>query len=443
MCHRQRGSRSLALTGASSATMVGRAMRNCLVWMLLVVGVGLEPPPAPTQLVVLTNDATVSGVVVRVPDGYRITSGRSEQVIAAERVVAVCGTHHEALAVLRQRANLRDADERVRLARWCRQHGLAEATRHELAAALALDPQHRVALGLQRTLQTEGAGNPAPAPASPKLPMGEDIKPRRIPTDLPRLSERQMAEFTRRVQPILRNSCGTGACHGSERDNVSFRIVAPLTTNGFTPAQTQKNLDQVWAVVDRNDWEKSPLLSHALRAHGGSTRPPLHPNSIPFQTLAVWVQSVSGTKPAVAVAAPKSMPSTAAGGATGFAADQAPSPPPMATVSPAPPGDGTKPETPQALDRPGPKPPPASTGDNRSESTALEAWMMETLGRKATAKPPPAPEAPVPAPVRPTPPEKSRGPTTDLPTDASDDPFDVGPFNRRYHPERDGTKPKK
>ena len=57
------------------------------------------------------------------------------------------------------RSNLNDPDERMRLAGWCRLHGLHTAAIDELQAALRLDPDRLEAKRLLRVL---------PAGASPR-----------------------------------------------------------------------------------------------------------------------------------------------------------------------------------------------------------------------------------------------------------------------------------
>jgi hypothetical protein len=95
--------------------------------------------------------------------------------------------------------------------------------------------------------------------------------------------------FTARIQPILFNSCGSGACHGGSAAK-SFTLKRPVSTGQLTPAMTRHNLNQALTLIDKEDSPNSQLLKMALEAHGGAARPPMLSKQTPaYQHLEAWV----------------------------------------------------------------------------------------------------------------------------------------------------------
>ena len=94
--------------------------------------------PAHGKVLVLENDQTLAGDVERAGDLYRVRRLIGETTVPAERVLRLCADMGEAYAFLRGRANLSDADERLRLAEWCRLNGLHDQALAEVKAAVEL-----------------------------------------------------------------------------------------------------------------------------------------------------------------------------------------------------------------------------------------------------------------------------------------------------------------
>lgn len=100
--------------------------------------------------------------------------------------------------------------------------------------------------------------------------------------------------FTRRVQPILFNCCGSLACHG--RQNApGLQLRVPVRFSQLTPTMTEHNLEQVLSLINLEKPLESPLLQRAVQAHGGGSRPPLPgPGSAAYRTLETWVLQLAG-----------------------------------------------------------------------------------------------------------------------------------------------------
>src|SRR5688572_15141370 len=97
-----------------------------------------ETPHAASRgrVLVLDNERTLEGDVVREGDRYRVRRSVGETWVPADKALALCATYEEAHTYLQGRANLGDPDERLRLARWCQLRGLREQALKEATEAL-------------------------------------------------------------------------------------------------------------------------------------------------------------------------------------------------------------------------------------------------------------------------------------------------------------------
>src|SRR5262245_36644683 len=80
--------------------------------------------PVSGKLLVLENERTLEGDIDLAGDVYRIRRQSGEATVPAAKVLRLCASLEEAYEFVRARANLGDADERLRLAQWCHLRGL-------------------------------------------------------------------------------------------------------------------------------------------------------------------------------------------------------------------------------------------------------------------------------------------------------------------------------
>jgi hypothetical protein len=114
------------------------------------------------------------------------------------------------------------------------------------------------------------------------------------PGRYPHLTSENRLAFTRRIQPILFNCCGSQACHG-RADASALALKVPARFGQLTPLMTEHNLTQVLSAINFDKPEESPLLLQALRPHGGRDRPPLPNKFAPaYRVLEEWVLAVAG-----------------------------------------------------------------------------------------------------------------------------------------------------
>ena len=110
----------------------------------------------------------MQGQIERDGDQYRVRRSVGETCVPADSVACLCDTLEEAYAFLRSRANLQDADERMRLARWCQLHGLKSQAIAEMRSAVELRPSSKACRRLLENLERASAQADAALQAPPK-----------------------------------------------------------------------------------------------------------------------------------------------------------------------------------------------------------------------------------------------------------------------------------
>ncbi len=246
-------------------------------------------PPAPRlagRVLVLDNERTVTGDVERVGDRYRIKRLVGETWIPASSVLKLCATLEEAYDFLRRRANLNDPDERLRLADWCRQHGLRDAAVEEAKAAAALRPKDERIRRLVAHLQESRNRTQAPPAPPVQEPPGPRVE----------VTAETLGVFATKVQPILMNACAS--CHTGGRGG-SFQLVRVSTPGLTSRRSTEVNLAAVLPQLNGKDAAASRLLQKAISIHGaGMTQAPLKGrDTTAFRLLETWAVRAVETNP--------------------------------------------------------------------------------------------------------------------------------------------------
>lgn len=246
---------------------------------------GTEDPLTTGRVLILENERTLEGDIRREGDHYRLKRAIGETWVPADKVLCLCATHAEAYRALRARANLDDADERLRLARWCQRYNLPAEALDEATHAVRLRPNHldsqRLLNHLRRptaeTTEAPAIQEPGEADAVPAVPL--------------ELSTESISQFVTKVQPILMNACAS--CHAAGREG-TFKLARAV---GNTTAARQ-NLAAVLAQLNLDQPEASPLLTSALNIHGEATQPPLKGRQVAaFHTLEGWVRLIVAKNP--------------------------------------------------------------------------------------------------------------------------------------------------
>jgi hypothetical protein len=240
------------------------------------------------RILILRNDRTLEGEIICDGSQYIIRRPVGEITLPVKGVQKLCKDWDEAYAFVRSQANLRDPDERLRLARWCQQHGLKKQATEEASAAVQLRPRHAESQRLLKHLQRAESADTTPStPDAPKA--GTDPLP---PIDL---NSESLSLFTTRVQPILMNACAN--CHCSGRGG-AFQLMRVASGTASNRAATQHNLTAVIRRVDLERPTLSPLLIKALSDHAGIGQAPIKKKESPaYRSLEVWLLATIASNP--------------------------------------------------------------------------------------------------------------------------------------------------
>lgn len=347
-----------------------------------------QPAPAPgPRVLVLDNERVLDGEIVRDCERVTVRRQQGEITVPAARVLTVCATLEEAYRFLSTRANLRDADERLRLARWCQGCGLRDQAVTEANAALQLRPGLPEAKQLLVALQRPPAPQAEPAPdhvaaAVENLPLLE-------------VSADCLAVFANKIQPILMNTCAS--CHAAGRGG-SF--VLTRCNDAAGRRATQINLSSTLRQVCFEQPASSPLLFKACVAHGGAVQPPLASHqAVPLAALHSWVEQVTARNPHL-------RPHGVA----------------LAAVTPA-------------KAAPAPAPTPQQVGFSTAVTQEVPAQTVAAAPQPRAVENYPGLEKPgapgVPAAQEAPAPPRTLPPLEAVPVEASADEYDPGPFNRQ------------
>lgn len=356
------------------------------------------------KVLLLDNESLLQGNIERVEDQYRIRRLTGETGVPADRVIFVGQAPEDAYRFLRSRANLNDADERLRLAHWCRQNGMHNLSLEEVRAAIQLRPDHPASRDLISYLQHATAQ----AKAEPRRKAEPPPPP---PVDL---TSEATNTFATRIQPILMNTCAS--CHATEKNTSRFRLTRVWSSGSSNRAALQYNLAAVLAQVNVQQPELSKLLTRAVIDHGRVGQPPMRDRQCPpYRALEDWVHRTVENNPHLR--------------------EQSNAPPPVETQ----PAVGAVAPPPSWGSEPSPKAAPLAIAPP-SQSPSAAPLPLPTVPVASTSGPQTVPvppsTAPTPAPPRTEaagPPRSSRSP--------EDDVVDPDEFNRIAHPERTSPLP--
>jgi hypothetical protein len=261
----------------------------CL-WATWLAGVVcVAQPPDAGKVLVLDNDRILEGDIERVGEQYRIRRAAGETLLPVNKARTLCRSMEEAYVFLRDSANLEDPDERLRLAHWCRLHGLPDQALHEATSSLKLRPTHEPTRRLIQLLERpEAATARAETTAAPAASESAVPPP---PVDF---NSETLGMFVTKVQPILMNTCVS--CHNDARGG-AFKLTRAYADRQANPRAIRHNLAAVLAQVRRDQPGESPFLSWAVTVHGKADKAPIKDRQAPaYRALEEWVKlAVKGT----------------------------------------------------------------------------------------------------------------------------------------------------
>jgi hypothetical protein len=271
-----------------SCILCGLLALSLPMWVTLYA----QGPALPKQgtVLILDNGRTLEGAIERHGDRLCLRRDTGELWLPTEKVKFLCRDWDEALAIMRSRANLRDPDERLRLAHWCYQNHLPKQAVEEAAIALKMRPGHGPTEHFLKTAERLAAIADRPPPAY--IQQTAHVVP--PPPNLD-LSADVLGLFTTKIQPILMNTCIR--CHGNDYTG-KFKLLRTYGVADRGQRTTQHNLAVAVTQINLENPVISPLLVKSVSAHGGNTKAPLPSRrSVPYNILREWVEMTVANNP--------------------------------------------------------------------------------------------------------------------------------------------------
>lgn len=186
-------------------------------------------------------------------------------------------------------------------ARWCLNNSLYREAANELLQLYQLSPDNAEGKRLEQQLRTF---TEKVQPVSAEAPIAAEREPDHV-----HVSPLATQQFTRVIQPILINRCGT--CHDTGTET-KFSLLRIPGISRVSSSMTHRNLQHVMTWIDTSNPLNSPLLEYAQRGHGGSDAAPLGKTQArTFESLAYWCSQFSTAAPPTQTNTPPS-PSNAA-----------------------------------------------------------------------------------------------------------------------------------
>lgn len=227
----------------------------------------------------LNNGGLFEGTVQRTPDavivegdGTYVRLRTADVAHVAESLVAA----YEWKRARRGKGGLVAVDH-LELADWAIENHLWEQAARELLDARQLAPTSGRLELLERRLdeafRVASTRAPQKTPTPSERTEALNGTPATVPAGTfqrPALPEGALEQFTRRIQPVLLNSCATSGCHGAEPAGGFAFDVAYLRGYGDLRS-TERNLDRTLGLIDLHNPAASKLLTIAKGPHAGVT----------------------------------------------------------------------------------------------------------------------------------------------------------------------------
>ncbi|MGD9722573.1 MAG: hypothetical protein AB7O59_14675 [Pirellulales bacterium] len=311
---------------------MNRSSRLAFVMFLCAVGsVGLngaDVSVAPWRGVLLLNNGQlISGTVTAAGDRYDVHLDDGQISVRAAQVALVARNVRECYEFKRSQIQVERAADYLDLAEWCLRNLLFDEAAKEIAAAKRIDSTHpkvplldtRLRLARDRaaaaaakasavtpasaTSAVPGDSAPAVLPAGAadanQLP-APDAAIAKKPLDLVvrNLPHGTVETFTNGIQPLLLNYCARAGCHGSQ-STTAMRLER-IPPNRYTGRKsTQRNLQSVLAMIDREQPLHSKLLTAPAQPHGKDNVVIFTDRrQSQYRQLVQWVYQVVGNPPA-------------------------------------------------------------------------------------------------------------------------------------------------
>jgi hypothetical protein len=192
-----------------------------------------------------------------------------------------------------KRANIEAGrvQDHLDLAEWCLRNGLLELAERELADARNADNTHPKIRLLTSRLELARQ----PLPTQPATTAERPVSHTTLDSVTRNLPQGTMETFTHSIQPLLLNNCSKSGCHLTRSDGgLKFERIHPRFS---ARTSTQRNLEQVLALIDRDNPPASKLLQAPIRPHG-TVKSAIFTDRQQgqYRQLVQWVYAVAGAR---------------------------------------------------------------------------------------------------------------------------------------------------
>lgn len=261
-----------------------------LVGSLVACALATSPFAPEEGLLVLKNGQVIEGGILREGDRYVVTLGprgaHGELKVPVADVDIACQSldaayQHKLLLIKDQ-----SVKPHIELADWCLRHGLVDRASDELVTALTIDPRDAKVAALEQRIKTAESPPARRTRQVPVLPPTAD----EIEATVRTVPREAIEQFTTDIQPLLLSRCAVTACHGPS-STAQYRLVKPPPKHVNKTRETQRNLFATLSQIDPGG--DSPLLSLALKPHGGAEDPILDQHDRrQIEQLSNWIERV-------------------------------------------------------------------------------------------------------------------------------------------------------
>jgi hypothetical protein len=260
---------------------------------------GADVSLAPARgIVLLTNGETIEGAVTAAGDCYDVTLPSGQIRLRRSQVALVARDLQECYRHKQSETRWGRVQDHIALAEWCLRHGLLDEAQREVAAARAADATHpRVAVVENRLQLARDTSKPAVTRKAAAAAPGA-AQPVSQPLDLlvRNLPHGSVESFTNQIQPLLLNYCARAGCHTAQ-SSAAMRLER-IPPNRYTGRKsTQRNLQTVLQLIDRERPGESKLLSTPVQPHGAAGVVIFTDRQqSQYKQLVQWVYQVAGAK---------------------------------------------------------------------------------------------------------------------------------------------------
>lgn len=282
------------------------------VWLIAFASSSTQAQYWEKGFALLTNDRIMSGRIEQQGDLYKIRQNEGNEIRVPKTQVAVIANSLQDLYQYKKKSlpPYPRTGDHIKLARWCiASNLLAEAGEHYLLLARVAPPadnpsikqlgqeirskmlqqnDFRIAVGmapLGTAAPTTTTATPAPKQNATVVTASSNSV-----ANASMVSPRAHLKFTEKIQHILVNRCGQGACHGPA-STTPFRLFE--VGGADSSSRTQSNLESVLKYINTDPQAKSALIDYMSRSHGKMHSPAIgnREANLSYEVLN-WIQMI-------------------------------------------------------------------------------------------------------------------------------------------------------